>query len=217
MYTVLQKLFCITWGTRGMPENWYRILDIAVHQYHKLRLFSHYCLLDMHKRCIWYRFLGKSAALCFTAKYYIECMIIATLLKIDILQSCLKVCRYVLGWTVLAYWGPKAGIVRTVLNDLMLLTIPWRKRWCDHWLYKYYPWCLSDIFHAKDLFTIQSMGTISTNTLSIRIWLVILSWCWWNFLTSANLIAQIGSCDRSRIHVPDLGGTGVWPGKKWLS
>ena len=33
------------------------------------------------------------------------------------------------------------------------------------------------------------------------------------FLTSANQIAQIGSCDRSRIHVPDLGGTGVWPGK----
>ena len=42
----------------------------------------------------------------------------------------------------------------------------------------------------------------------------ILSWCWWNLLTSANQIAQIGSCDRSRIHVPDLGGTGVWPGKK---
>ena len=41
----------------------------------------------------------------------------------------------------------------------------------------------------------------------------ILSWCWWNFLTSANQIAQIGSCDRSRIHVPDLGGTGVWPGE----
>ena len=38
-------------------------------------------------------------------------------------------------------------------------------------------------------------------------------WCWWNFLTSANQIAQIGSCDRSRIHVPDLDGTGVWPGK----
>ena len=29
------------------------------------------------------------------------------------------------------------------------------------------------------------------------------------FLTSAYEIAQIGSCDRSRIHVPDLGGTGV--------
>ena len=41
----------------------------------------------------------------------------------------------------------------------------------------------------------------------------ILSWYWWNFLTSANQIAQIGSCDRSRIHVPDLVGTGVWPGK----
>ena len=41
----------------------------------------------------------------------------------------------------------------------------------------------------------------------------IISWCWWHFLTSANQIAQIGSCDRSRIHVPDLGGTGVWPGK----
>ena len=41
----------------------------------------------------------------------------------------------------------------------------------------------------------------------------ILSWYWWNLLTSANQIAQIGSCDRSRIHVPDLGGTGVWPGK----
>ena len=41
----------------------------------------------------------------------------------------------------------------------------------------------------------------------------ILSWCWWNFLTSANQIAQIGSCDRSRIHVPDLGGMGVWPRK----
>ena len=44
-------------------------------------------------------------------------------------------------------------------------------------------------------------------------WSQILSWCWWNFLTSANQIAQIGSCDRSRIHVTDLGGTGVWPGK----
>ena len=33
------------------------------------------------------------------------------------------------------------------------------------------------------------------------------------FLASANQIAQIGSCYRSRIHVPDLGGTGVWPGK----
>ena len=42
----------------------------------------------------------------------------------------------------------------------------------------------------------------------------ILSWCWWNFLTSANQITQIGSCDRSRIHVPDLRGTDVWPGKK---
>ena len=42
---------------------------------------------------------------------------------------------------------------------------------------------------------------------------IILSWCWWNFLTSANQIAQIGSCDRSRIYVSDLGGTGVWPGK----
>ena len=42
---------------------------------------------------------------------------------------------------------------------------------------------------------------------------VIISWCWWNFLTSANQIVQIGSCDRSRIHVPDLGGMGVWPGK----
>ena len=41
----------------------------------------------------------------------------------------------------------------------------------------------------------------------------ILSWCWWNFLASANQIAQIGSCDRSRIQVPDLGGTGVCPGK----
>ena len=45
------------------------------------------------------------------------------------------------------------------------------------------------------------------------VWYYILSWCWWNFLTSANQIAQIGSCDRSGMHVPDLGGTGVWPGK----
>ena len=45
-------------------------------------------------------------------------------------------------------------------------------------------------------------------------WNGILSWCWWNLLTSANHIAQTGSCDRSRIYVPDLGGTGVWPGKK---
>ena len=29
----------------------------------------------------------------------------------------------------------------------------------------------------------------------------------------ANQIAQIGLCDRSRIHVPDLGGAGVWPGR----
>ena len=34
-----------------------------------------------------------------------------------------------------------------------------------------------------------------------------------NLLTSTNQIAQIRSCDRSRIHVPDLGVTGVWPGK----
>ena len=33
------------------------------------------------------------------------------------------------------------------------------------------------------------------------------------FPKSANQIAQIGSCDRSRIHVPDPSGTGVWPGK----
>ena len=35
---------------------------------------------------------------------------------------------------------------------------------------------------------------------------VILSWCWWNFLTSANQIAQIGSCDRSRMKelIPSL-------------
>ena len=32
-------------------------------------------------------------------------------------------------------------------------------------------------------------------------------------MTSANQIAQIGSRDRSRIHVPDLGGMGVWHGK----
>ena len=51
----------------------------------------------------------------------------------------------------------------------------------------------------------------------VRMLLNILSWCWWNFRTSANQIAQIGSCDRSRIHGPDLRGTGVWPGKKWLS
>ena len=44
----------------------------------------------------------------------------------------------------------------------------------------------------------------------------ILSWCWSNFLTPANQIAQIWSCDRSRIHVSDLGGTGVWPGKMAL-
>ena len=42
----------------------------------------------------------------------------------------------------------------------------------------------------------------------------ILSWCWWDLVTSANQIAQNGSCDRSRIHNHDLGGTGVWPGKK---
>ena len=41
----------------------------------------------------------------------------------------------------------------------------------------------------------------------------ILSWCWWNSLISVNQVAQIGSRDRSRIHVPDQGGTGVWPGK----
>ena len=44
--------------------------------------------------------------------------------------------------------------------------------------------------------------------------LMILSWCWWDLVTSANQIAQNGSCDRSRIHNHDLGGTGVWPGKK---
>ena len=36
----------------------------------------------------------------------------------------------------------------------------------------------------------------------------------WNLLTLANQIAQIGSCDRWRIHVLDFGGMGVWPGKK---
>ena len=35
-------------------------------------------------------------------------------------------------------------------------------------------------------------------------------------MTLANQIAQIGLCDRSRIHVPNLGGTGVWPGKNDL-
>ena len=56
--------------------------------------------------------------------------------------------------------------------------------------------------------------TISNPTKQRGTWRInILSWCWWNFLTSANQITQIGSCDRSRIHVPDLGGTGVWPGK----
>ena len=38
----------------------------------------------------------------------------------------------------------------------------------------------------------------------------------------ADQIAQIGSCDKSRIHVSDRGGTGVWPGKnsfhkKWIN
>ena len=33
--------------------------------------------------------------------------------------------------------------------------------------------------------------------------------CWWNLPTSTNQIAQIGSNDRSRIHVHDRGGTGV--------
>ena len=46
------------------------------------------------------------------------------------------------------------------------------------------------------------------------LFIIILSWSWWNLLTSANQIAQIWSCDRSRIHVFDLGGTGVWPGKE---
>ena len=45
------------------------------------------------------------------------------------------------------------------------------------------------------------------------LWIWIISWCWWNLLTSANHIAQIASCDRSRIHAPDLGRTGVCPGK----
>ena len=38
-----------------------------------------------------------------------------------------------------------------------------------------------------------------------------------NLLTSANQIAKIGSCDRSRIHVPNLGWTGVHSGKKQFS
>ena len=63
----------------------------------------------------------------------------------------------------------------------------------------------------------QHVILIPSHLLSCACKTVILSWCWWNFLPSANQIAQIGSCDRSRIHVPDLGGTGVWPGKKWLS
>ena len=41
----------------------------------------------------------------------------------------------------------------------------------------------------------------------LDMWWLILAWCWWNLLTSANQFAQIGSCDRSRIHDPDLGGT----------
>ena len=32
-------------------------------------------------------------------------------------------------------------------------------------------------------------------------------------MTSANQVVQIGSCDKSKIHVPDLVGTGVWPDK----
>ena len=54
---------------------------------------------------------------------------------------------------------------------------------------------------------------VTTNPSKTGLNPLILSWCWWNLLTTANQIAQIGSCDRSRIHVPDLGGTGVWPGK----
>ena len=34
-----------------------------------------------------------------------------------------------------------------------------------------------------------------------KIW-IILSWCWWNLLTSANQITQIGSCERLRIMSP---------------
>ena len=33
------------------------------------------------------------------------------------------------------------------------------------------------------------------------------------FMKFANPITQIGSCDRSSIHVPNLGGTDVWPEK----
>ena len=44
-------------------------------------------------------------------------------------------------------------------------------------------------------------------------WIHILPLCWWNLLTSANQIARRGSCDRSRIHVHELGGAGVWPVK----
>ena len=39
--------------------------------------------------------------------------------------------------------------------------------------------------------------------------LTIPSWCWWNVPTSVNQISQIGSCNRSNIHLIYLGGRGV--------
>ena len=62
--------------------------------------------------------------------------------------------------------------------------------------------------------TPRTIGYIKMADLKYYTVSIILSWCWWDLVTSANQIAQNGSCDRSRIHNHDLGGTGVWPGKK---
>ena len=96
---------------------------------------------------------------------------------------------------------------------------------------KYIFWNNSDMHWANKTFISSGDGLSRTWCQAIACWFlvdwnleykshyylvvlpVILSWCWWNLLTSANQITQIGSCNRSRIHVPDLGGMGVWPGK----
>ena len=69
-----------------------------------------------------------------------------------------------------------------------------------------YQWVCVTIWEL--MMSSKMFAKISWNLTAPRVLLDILSWCWWNFLTSANQIAQIGSYDRSRIHVPDLGGTG---------
>ena len=81
----------------------------------------------------------------------------------------------------------------------------------------FFPILTYPTIYGKQMYKMNVWTSPSTEQISLKQlqWcsLMILSWCLWNLLTSANQINQIWSCDRSRILIPDVGGTGVWPGK----